>query len=114
MATISAQAPAAAGSGSFPTLTAAAAGGDQYRNSGREMLVVANGGGGAVTVTYVQQRACNQGFGSPTHDVAQTVAAGATEWFPPVSPTYFNDDDGFVQITYSGVTDVTVGIVKAV
>src|SRR5687768_17600312 len=87
-------------------LAAAAAGGDQFANNGKTFLEVANGSGGAITVTIAAQRACD--FGS-THNIANSVAAGATEIMGPFDPSRYSDASGFCQITYSGVTSLTVG-----
>lgn len=101
--------------GSFdPTgLVAASAGGDQFNNlvatTERTFLRVVNGGGSPITVTIASQVLCNQGY---THDLAVSVAASGEEWIGPLSRDRFNDGNGNVQITYSGVTSVTVQAVR--
>jgi len=95
--------------GITPTLVAAAAGGDEFVNSGREFIHIKNGGS-EITVTVNSQTACNQGS---DHDVAVTVPATTGEKFiGPFPKARFNDAAGKVQITYSGVTSVTIGIVR--
>jgi hypothetical protein len=111
MATLTITTPASGGS--TLTTAAASAGGDQYLNSGKEVLVVVNGGGSAIDVTQEQQTPCSDGFDSPTHDIVTSVAAGATEYLPPVSTEFYNDDNGYVQVAYSDTTSVTVGVLKA-
>ena len=85
-----------AATGSVLTLAAATAGAsaDKYRNSGKEVAVVDNASGGAVTVTRLARRACDQGT---LHDNVISVAAGAREFLPPVSPAIFNDNNGFAR-----------------
>lgn len=87
-----------------PAPVAAAVGGDQFTNNGKTLFKVVNGGGSAITVTIVAQRACDQGT---LHDITNSVGAGATEWMGPFSERYV-DSSGFTQVTYSGVTSVTV------
>jgi hypothetical protein len=89
------------------SLVAAAGGGDQFPNDGRTMFEVANGSGGSITVTFASQKPCDQGS---THNTAVAVAAGATKRIGPFDPTRYNDGNGMVQVTYSGVTSLTVGV----
>ena len=91
-----------------PTPVAAAAGGDQFTNNGRTFLKVVNGSGGAITVTVAAQATCDQGS---THNVANSVSAGATELMGPFSSRY-TDANGFCQVTYSGVTSLTVAAIS--
>lgn len=92
-------------------LTAAAGGGDSFVNTGREYLVVNNASGGSITVTFSSNGAgavCSFGKTSTAHDEGGAVAAGATRVFGPFKPAQFNDSNGRVQVTYSGVTSLTV------
>lgn len=92
---------------------AAAGGGDSFNNiganAGRTVLLVKNGDASGKTVTINSQVPCNQGF---DHDVAVTVAAGATETIGPFDPARWNDSSGLVQVTYSAVTSVTVAAMR--
>jgi hypothetical protein len=92
--------------GVVPTFVAADVAGDEFVNDGQTMLVVKNDGSGSITVTIASQVQCNQGF---THNTTVTIAAGAEKWIGPLEVTRYNDENSKVQITYSGVTDVTVG-----
>jgi hypothetical protein len=107
MATLTVQIIALAGI--TPTLVAAAGGGDEFVNSGSEFIHIANGGGGSINVTVDSQAACNQGS---DHDAVVAVPAGEERFIGPFPKDRFNDSDGKVQIAYSGVTSVTVGIVR--
>src|SRR3954471_8190504 len=89
------------------SLVSAAGGGDQFPNDGRTMLEVANGGGGSITVTIASQKPCDQG---PTHHPTLAVAASATKRIGPFDPARYNDSNGMVQVSYSGVSSVTVGV----
>jgi hypothetical protein len=99
------------------TLVAAAGGGDSWANTGKEQIAVKNAGGGAITLTVK----CNGGDGNnkvcnfnvpatPGHDVAQSIPNDSAIYVIGPFPTYFNDGSGLAQITYSGVTSVTIGI----
>lgn len=95
--------------GTLYSLTAAAGGGDSFQNSGKEFIAVLNGSGGAITVTVAAQRGCADfGVTNAAHDIVVSVAAGATRLIGPFPTDKFNDSNGRVQITYSGVTSLTV------
>lgn len=99
--------------GATTALAAASAGGDSFANPrGTAWLEVANGGGSPTTVTIaVGPNATRSGDGTfpPTtySALAVTVAAGARKRIGPIPPVY-NDGNGNVQVTYSGVTSLTV------
>lgn len=88
---------------------AAAGGGDQFSNDGNTALEVINGGVGSINVTIEAQKLCERGT---AHDIVVAVGAGATKHIGPFDPAWFNDVNSMVQITYSGVTDVTVRAFK--
>lgn len=96
------------------SLSAAAGGGDQFANpsDARTYLHVNNGGGGSITVTITAQVASAQVPGKGLMTKANgggSVANGAAKVFGPFPAEMFNDANGNVQVTYSGVTSVTVG-----
>jgi len=96
--------------GITPTLTAAEAGGDEFVNSGRDFIHIKNGDAAAMDVTIDSQVDCNQGV---DHDVVVTIPATNGEKFiGPFPKDRFNDTAGKVQITYTAVTSVTIGIVR--
>lgn len=100
--------------GIVPSLAAAAGGGDSWQNTGREFLEVANGGVGSINVTIAAQVPCGTfGVSNAAHDIVVAVANGATKRIGPVDPAAYNDANGRAQITYSGVTSVTVGVFAA-
>lgn len=93
-----------------PSFAAAAGGGDQFANNGRTYYEVKNGGGSPVTVTFVRQKACDQGT---VHTTTVSVPATTGDRIcGPFDPVLFNDANGFVQVTYSAVTSVTVAAVS--
>lgn len=91
-----------------PSLTTAAGGGDQFSNNGKTYLKVANATGATVTVTIASQQACSQGA---THNTTASVASGQTKLLGPFPADRYNDANGYVQVSYSGVTSITVGAV---
>lgn len=97
------------------TYAAATGGGDEFLNSGREMIHVKNGGGGDITVTVTAQKTTSSkgGYGTLTKaDSVVVVTAGEERFIGPFPITAFNDSNGKAQITYSGVTSLTLAIIK--
>lgn len=87
-------------------MAAAAAGaGDQFLNDGRTILYVKNTNAASRTVTIVTSPTV---AGLALADVAVVVAQNEEKLIGPFDPRYFNDSNGFVQITYSSEVDVTV------
>lgn len=89
-----------------PTLAAAAGGGDDFPNTGREYFDVNNGSGVAINVTFDAVRQCNQGF---DHDEVVSVGAGQRRRIGPFPPSRFGPS---VAVSYSGVTSLTVAAVR--
>lgn len=106
MATLTATPPAVGGA-AFSAV-AAAAGGDRFLNTGNEQLYVKNGGGGSINVTIDAQ---SDGGVSYTDPVI-AVAAGAEKLIGRFDPRKFNDSSGYVNISYSGVSSVTVAVIN--
>lgn len=91
---------------------AAAGGGDTFAHSGKEVLFITNGGGGSITVTLTS-RADNFGQVLTAHDITRTVAAGATAVIGATEASKFRDSaTGLVNVTYTGVTSVTVALLS--
>lgn len=96
--------------GITPALVAAEAGGDDFVNSGRDFIHIKNGDASPMDVTINSQVDCNQGV---DHDISVTIPASTGEKFiGPFPKDRFNDTAGKIQITYSAVTSVTIGIVR--
>ncbi len=104
--------------GITPTYATAAGGGDQVDNAdGRTFLHVKNDSGGSITVTVAEQISGttveDPSFGKLTKaSVAKAIAAGATAFIGPFKKQAFNDDNNMLQITYSGVTSLTIAAIK--
>ena len=86
-------------------------GGDEFANDGRTILRITNGhASNTVTVTAAGQGECNQGF---THSLEIEVDAGESEVAGPFDQHRFNDEDGMVQLTYSGErSDSTIELIS--
>ena len=100
------------GTGLVPSLVAANVDGNFVSNlvaaEEKTFLVVNNGGGSPITVTIDSQVNCDQGF---DHDLAVAVTNGTEAWIGPLSKDRYNDSAGLIQISYSAITSVTVGVV---
>lgn len=92
------------------TYAAAAVGGDQVASNANLVLHVKNGHTSPQTVTIVTQRPAVAGYVATSNAVA---VANATEQFIPLSPPEaFTNATGFILITYSGVTALTVAVLR--
>ena len=96
-------------SGTTPYV-ACTAGGDQFLNTGDVYVHLKNTNAATRTATFNSQRLCDQGF---DHDQAVIVGATTGEAFVGPFPTArFNDTSGFVLITYSAVTNLTIAVFR--
>lgn len=92
-----------------PSYVAAAGGGDTCDPGAQTFLHVKNAGGGSITVTCAVQ-AGDPGTGLVIADLAVSVTNGQERMIGPLPGNFFaNPTTGKVDITYSGVTSVTVG-----
>jgi hypothetical protein len=94
--------------GGAVTYQNAQVGGDQFAASADSLLHVRNGSSGDITVTITSQIPCSQGV---SHDMVYTVPANSDRLIGPLDPVRFRDGNGFVQVHYSAVTTVTVGLI---
>jgi len=92
--------------GLIDALVAAAGGGDAFPNDGATFFEVLNSSGAPITVTFVSQATDD---GLALTDLAVVVAAGERRHCGPFKKRIYNDSTGLVQVTYSGVTTLTVG-----
>lgn len=106
MATLTAVTPSVSGVSFSPV--SAAAGGDRFLNTGGEVFYVKNAGGGSITVTVDAQSDGGVSYTDPTI----TVASGAEKVIGRFDPRKFNDSSGYVNISYSGVSSVTVAVIS--
>ncbi|NEB92448.1 hypothetical protein [Streptomyces bauhiniae] len=106
MATLNIQALAITGTN--PTFTAAAAGGDKVSPSGdRTYIHVKNGSASSVNVTITSYGVGPRG--AATADRVIAVPASQERMIPVYSDLNANPVDGLASIAYSAVATVTVG-----
>lgn len=96
-------------SGLTPSFASAAGGGDQFANGGFEYAEFVNGSGGTITISATIQKTVD---GNTPTAKQITVGAGARGKFGPFPPEFYNDTNGMVQLTYSGVSSLTVGVFR--
>lgn len=85
----------------------AAGGGDEFANDGKKYFFAYNGDASPVTITFETPGTVD---GLAVADKAATIAAGDYALLGPFPPQWYNDSDGLVQVTYSGVTSLTVRV----
>jgi len=94
------------------TYGACAGGGDEFPNDGNTFVIVKNGHSSPQTVTVVSQVAeADLPPGTDQANVAIAVTNAEQRIIGPFSQNGFNDVDGMVQLTYSGVTALTIAVV---
>jgi hypothetical protein len=96
--------------GLIPTYAAAASGGDQFLNDGRTFIQLKNTNAGNRTVTIVTQAtAAGRAIADDAVVIPLTVG---DKMIGPFPTGIYNDANGYVQLTYDAVTDVTIGVFK--
>ena len=91
--------------------TAANVDGNWFVNDGRQLLVIhhTNVGGADMTLTIVTQLTVDA---EPVDDKEIAIVKGKRYLIGPFPTGFYNDGDGYVQMTYSAETDLTVGVIK--
>lgn len=95
--------------GTVPAPVAASGGGDTFVNDGYTWFRVINGGGGAINVTFTKPGIESDGS---SLDPCIELTAGQTKEIGPFKKDMFDDANGSVAVSYSGVTSVTVEAVS--
>lgn len=106
MATLTVQQGTRSGTDITTLAVAAAGGGDKFTNAGLELLWATNGSGSPITLTFTPT-VTTDGLAVAARTVS--VLAGKTFVIGPFPPSIYNDAQGFLNVTYSGVTNLTVG-----
>lgn len=109
MATLTTQTVVRAGVA--PVYAAAAAGGDKFAPSETTFLHVKNTGAGALTVTVTPTRVPLTGL-TQTFPAVSIPATTGDRMIGPFPHEHFAASDGLADITYSGVTGLTVAAVR--
>jgi len=93
------------------TATAADATGNNWTNTGGEILFLKNGGGSSITLTLAFGPGAVVDGQTPTNKTV-TVAAGKEFLVGPFPVSIYNDTTNLMNVTYSGVTTVTVALLS--
>lgn len=98
--------------GLTPSFAAAAGGGDTFTPDADTYLRVKNASAGVITVTVVTPR--TDGAGNPVADTTFTVpiTTGDVIAGPFPAEVYADPNTGLANITYSGVTSLTIAVLK--
>lgn len=86
-----------------------AGGGDEFANSGDEFIHIINGHSSPQTVTIVSQSTVD---GLAVADREVEITNAEERMIGPFPASTYNDGDGLVQLTYDGVTALTIAIIK--
>ena len=108
MAVLTTQTIIRTGTGLEPDYETCAAGGDSFVNTGTEFLHVKNGSGGSLTVTVTTPVTVDS---LAVSDQAYAIPAGEERMIGPF-PCRWYASSGSTSITYSGVTSLTIAVIK--
>lgn len=92
-----------------PAYAAADALGDEFLNNGNMFIHVKNGHSAAQTVTIASQYV-SPPVGTAKSNLSVSVTEGEERMICPFPVSGYNDANGKVQVTYDGVTALTVGV----
>ena len=84
--------------------------GDQMLNDGRTLLYFHNTNGGTTYNITLATGATVAGM--PIGDIAFSIAPSVIKVIGPFAPRYWNDANGYVQITYDAITDLKVRAIR--
>ncbi len=110
MATLTVVPAVRTGVGVELTGSAAAAGGDQFANTGQELLFIINAEAAPKTVTVAVTAEVDGDLS--VANSAFICPASKTTVLGPFPAGIHNDENGLAQVTYSGVTTLTVKVIK--
>ena len=84
--------------------------GDQVANDGRTLLYFRNGNGATTYNITLATGATVAGMA--IDNIAFTLAPGVMKVIGPFEPRYWNDANGYIQITYDAVTDLVLRAIR--
>jgi hypothetical protein len=96
--------------GTTYTTSAASAGGDKVSPVNCSVIVT-NGSASSITLTVDVPG--NDQFGLARPDIAITIAAGTSKLVGPFPLSIANPADGYVNLSYSAVTSVTIAAIAS-
>ena len=92
-----------------PSYVVSAVGGDEFANDGKTFIHVKNGHTSAWVVTVDSVAPCSQGY---DHNAVVSIPASGERIIGPFDKHRFDDSAGKVQITYDGVTVLTIAAIR--
>ncbi len=99
--------------GLAPSYAAAAGGGDTFTPGPNVFLQVKNASGGAITVTVVTPRTDSLGNAVADNTISVPATTGDRMIGPLPYEHYADPSTGVGNISYSGVTSLTIGVFSA-
>ena len=115
MAVLTPVSPVLTGTGTAWVMDTPAGGGDSFPNDGYTCFLITNGSGAPITVTFADNPATVGPEGAVAYnaDVAIVVPATSSRLVGPFTDkARFNDVNGRVVVTYSGITTLTVKAIR--
>ena len=109
MATLAVQTIVRPDPGIEQVLSAAAGGGDDFVNTGKEFIIIANDNASPMTLTIPTTSTVD---GHAVDDYTATIPANKTHIIGPWPVGIYNDGQSKVAMTYSSVVSLTIGIFK--
>lgn len=94
-----------------PDMVAADVAGDKFPNQSGVWFIIHNGSGASITATFAHNVTAQPGITGA--NLVATIPAGEIRTLPFFGLARFSDVDNMVQVTYSAVTTVKVGVFKA-
>ncbi len=107
MATLSVQSMVRTGLAA--SYASAAGGGDQFTNANGDVFIHVKNGATDCNVTIVTQ---NTSDSLAVADRTVTVSASTEQFIGPFPRDVYNDNSGYVQLTYDDVSNVTIAVVR--
>jgi hypothetical protein len=91
------------------TMGAASADGNTFPNTGKELVVIKNASVAPITLTVDVVAKVDD---MTVADRTVTLGAGETHYLGPWPKAVYNDDNGNVKLTYSGVVTLTLAVIR--
>lgn len=92
------------------TYAAASGGGDRFQPGAGQVMHIKNGGGAPITATLVTPGLIDGDLAVANRDV---VVANGADKFVALPDSLYRSADGLGDVTWSGVTSVTVAVLRS-
>lgn len=91
-------------------VSSASSGGDYFTNTGRTLLYFKNSSADERIITVVSNGTLDGGLS--VGNITVTIASGAEKILPTLPTRYFNDLNGYVNVTYDTATDIKIAVIE--